>query len=721
MKHTVWRTILCAITAFWFIAGSVFAVETTRFTFVTISDIHIPDYGFSIGQPLDEASLLPLHNQQNIKKMVRECLVMDPKPSFVINCGDTVDNGWTPLLTLYRKLMQPLVAAGMPVYTVVGNHDLDYAGIAAQDLAEIFEPLGPASIGRHGTRYSFDYHGCHFVILNDRPISGLIRLNPEDISWFRHDLKAVKKDTRILLFMHADLPVEDTHHIVELLQPFRYPVIFQGHAHEESIGKWGGVPVVVTGSLYGGNPKAGSYRIVTVSPDRITVRTRDFADPEGAFGPETAIEFPPPGPNVRIIEPREGASRSGNLAITVATDAQSSGVMEYSIPGFAKWTPMTLSDGKWRASATLPDVPGRYLLTIQFKGQNGAVTLAHRTFIITGEAVREAWSRDLGSAVQGAPVIWHDSVIVPSIEGGVYALRLKDGATVWRCPADGGQIVGRMAIEGDRVFYGAGRSIYALDAKTGKPLWRTIVEGTVIAGLTVQDGKLFAPAGEHALVCLDIRDGKQLWSYPMRLPIIMEATAANGRVFFGAMDGFVRALDAATGKAVWENRISAPEDNYTTAPFWPPAALGDNVVISKLQSDKDNMNIMALPMSDGARAWSRQISGAPLRPVANLEHDKLFALFPRGLQCMNSADGDSLWSRTVGVGMYAGIAVRDRLFFRDGERLCCVDASTGEARWIYKTSTGPQGSYYGPGAFAVTDSLVVVGTMDGRVMALKGR
>ena len=256
-----WKTAILAaalfIVAVW--SGGAASAGANGFSFVTISDVHVPGYGFGIGQSLDEAALMPMHNQQRIRQFVGECLALEPKPAFVMNCGDTGDAGWTTLLKLYQKEMQPLVSAGIPVYTVVGNHDLDYAGIDRDDLAEVFGPLGPASIGRHGTRYSFDYGGCHFAILNNRPVTGLIRLNPDDIEWLRKDLKPVGKNTRVLLFMHANMPEEDTHHVVELLQPFASSVIFHGHSHSDAITRWGGVPVVVTGSLYGGNPKAGSY------------------------------------------------------------------------------------------------------------------------------------------------------------------------------------------------------------------------------------------------------------------------------------------------------------------------------------------------------------------------------------------------------------------------------------------------------------------------------
>ena len=111
-----------------------------------------------------------------------------------------------------------------------------------------------------------------------------------------------------------------------------------------------------------------------------------------------------------------------------------------------------------------------------------------------------------------------------------------------------------------------------------------------------------------------------------------------------------------------------------------------------------------------------------MRQTVSPEKDKLYTLFTqkgRGLQCLSMRDGSPLWTQATGVGMSAGIATGDAVLLRDNDNICCVDAATGTVQWTYRTNTGPQGSYYGPDAFAVRDRLAVVGTMDGQVIALE--
>ena len=231
------------------------------------------------------------------------------------------------------------------------------------------------------------------------------------------------------------------------------------------------------------------------------------------------------------------------------------------------------------------------------------------------------------------------------------------------------------------------------------------------------------PAGEHKLYCLDARRGEILWDYAAALPIIMEAVVQENRVFFGAMDGIFRALDTTTGKEVWSNRWSSLEDKYTTAPFWPPVIAGNKVIVCKSPAGKEEKNLVAFSAATGSVIWSRRLNAGRLRLVLSPDKDKLYASYSSnrisGLQCLSVEDGSTVWSQAAGVGMNAGIATQDEVLFRDAYSVCCVDALTGNVKWIYHASTGPQGSLYGPGAMAVRDNRVIVGTMDGNVFVLR--
>ena len=454
------------------------------------------------------------------------------------------------------------------------------------------------------------------------------------------------------------------------------------------------------------------------------LRTRDFAEPTVALGAEQALEPPPPGPQIRLVAPRVDAVVRESIQLVAETEPVVPGETEYLIPGFKGWTPVQGNGGRWEAVVPAPPTPGRHFLAVQFKGENGAVVWAHAAFRVAGEKVQEVWAKDLGSAIQGAPAIWRDLVIVPTRERGVYALRLTDGEVVWRRSVEPGQVLGRAAVDGGAVFYGAGRVVYACEARTGRLLWQTPVKGTMVAGLTASAGRVYAPAGENRLYCLDACDGKTRWEYAVDLPILMEPVVGGGKVFFGAMDGFFRALDDATGEEVWKHELSTRGDGYPSAPYWPPALVGDKVIVSKRPARKEEKSLIAFRAASGKIIWSRQAPGFPSRLAVSPEQDRLYAFGSQegrpGLQCLSVEDGAVLWRQVNGVGMYAAVAGRDEVVVRDAANsLCCVEADTGAVKWLYRVSLGPQGSLYGASSLAVKDNLAVVGTMDGQVLALK--
>lgn len=696
--------------------------EIEPFSFIAISDVHVPSYGFPINQPLDHDTLMEMHNPKRLRQFVRETLESGSRPSLIMNCGDTGDLGWTCLLKHYVAEMQPIVEAGIPVFTVVGNHDLDYAGIAARDLAAIFDPLGPESVGRGGTRYSFDYNGCHFVVVNNRPVTGLIRFNPEELAWLRDDLATVDHDTRVLVFMHANMQEDDTFRIVELLQPFTESMIIQGHRHNAGMDRWGRVPVVLVGSLYGGTPEAGSYSVFDVTADSVVVRIHDYADATEVLGEPEAVTFLPVGPSLDVDVPDEVFQPGQDIEITVTAQPSAAGIVEYRFTGTSDWMTMEHTDGQWKAGIKLPREPGRHFLSVRYNGDDGSVVLAHDIVTVASDEVSLAWSHDLGSAMMGKQTLWNGLAIVPTVEGGVYAFRVGDGTEVWHNEVDSGQILGGLVVEGDVVVYAAGQVVYGCDVRTGNELWRTDVGGTVVAALSAGEGRVFLPVGEEGVSALDAGNGELLWNSTVPLPVMMHAVTDGKRVYFGAMDGILRALDAANGEEVWRYAMSLSGDKYTTAAFWPPVVCGSRVVMSKIPASGEERNMAAFDASTGKKLWEIRHDGGTYRLEASPGGTTLYA-YSRGengsgIQCISAVDGARSWALGDTSAMNAACAWNDAVLVRDGYTSSCIDTATGELIWKYRTSSGPQGAYYGPGAMALGDGTAVIGTMDGIVMGL---
>ncbi|MFH1716587.1 MAG: PQQ-binding-like beta-propeller repeat protein, partial [Planctomycetota bacterium] len=110
---------------------------------------------------------------------------------------------------------------------------------------------------------------------------------------------------------------------------------------------------------------------------------------------------------------------------------------------------------------------------------------------IDADSGKVRWTFFTGGPVRFAPAAWRDRIFAASDDGHIYAIKLEDGALLWkhrggpnermcmgnermisRWPARGGPVV-----MGDIVYYAAGIwpsdgvFLYALDARTGEVLW----------------------------------------------------------------------------------------------------------------------------------------------------------------------------------------------------------------------------------------------------------
>lgn len=136
---------------------------------------------------------------------------------FLIVEGDVMGDD----LGLYPRMKKVLSAAGMPVYFVPGNHDLDFDAKSDKDSFDTFKrEWGP-------TYYSFDLGDVHFVVLDNVrfPCTQEDNLdgkhsfcdNPEtsptyngvidaaQMEWLANDLRHVAPNKLIVLNMHIPL------------------------------------------------------------------------------------------------------------------------------------------------------------------------------------------------------------------------------------------------------------------------------------------------------------------------------------------------------------------------------------------------------------------------------------------------------------------------------------------------------------------------------------
>ncbi len=156
-------------------------------------------------------------------------------PDFAIFTGDAIEIIDSPddeetklaLNEQWDEFLDELSPLTRPVYLTPGWHDYKSAA-----HAEVFSKrLG-------SPRYSFDYHDCHFIVLNcyeafingEASTDAVWRLGARQLDWLAMDLSAHKSAKHTFVIVHAFYESMERQEVVDLLKgrPF---TIFSASSH----------------------------------------------------------------------------------------------------------------------------------------------------------------------------------------------------------------------------------------------------------------------------------------------------------------------------------------------------------------------------------------------------------------------------------------------------------------------------------------------------------
>jgi uncharacterized repeat protein (TIGR02543 family) len=132
------------------------------FRFIVMGDS--PHFECLYTDPPEKCIDVEVLNQIN-----QQIISLDPKPAFLFFCGDMANYGGTRMLQGWNSIMQTVRDAGIPIYAIIGNHELrDATGISEQQqqaFQAVFSDLpqnGPP--GYESLAYSFTYRNGFFLI-----------------------------------------------------------------------------------------------------------------------------------------------------------------------------------------------------------------------------------------------------------------------------------------------------------------------------------------------------------------------------------------------------------------------------------------------------------------------------------------------------------------------------------------------------------------------------
>lgn len=168
--------------------------------------------------------------------------LMGTKARFYLALGDIMYND----LSLFDKMIRIVGQIGIPIYHVMGNHDMNFQVPDDKYEAETFKRL-------HGPDYfSFNYGSVHFVLLNSVKYKGwneeknekgdyIGNIHDRQLTWLKNDLSFVPEDHLLVLAMHipvrSEMYIEENSLIVnrealfKILENRKHLLALAGHMH----------------------------------------------------------------------------------------------------------------------------------------------------------------------------------------------------------------------------------------------------------------------------------------------------------------------------------------------------------------------------------------------------------------------------------------------------------------------------------------------------------
>ena len=212
------------------------------------------------------------------------------RPAFVIITGDLVNkSGDAAQIAEYKRIVGK-IDSSIPVYDVVGNHDIE--NVPTPDTIVAYTNLfGP-------DHYTFRHGGFAGIVINSMLLHSPQKTTNEAAaqeSWLRMELERAKGDSakHIVVFQHhpwflksADetnqyfnIPRERRASHLAFFHEFGVKYLFSGHYHRNAVAYDDEIEAVTTGPV--GQPHGGDVsglRVVIVRDDKIEHRYYHFGE-----------------------------------------------------------------------------------------------------------------------------------------------------------------------------------------------------------------------------------------------------------------------------------------------------------------------------------------------------------------------------------------------------------------------------------------------------------
>jgi outer membrane protein assembly factor BamB len=652
--------------------------QPDEFTFFDITDTHQTATG----------SVEPL------RRLVTEAVDSAARPAFIIDTGDITEAGRPEEYEQFQGAIAGLKPSNIAFYAVPGNHDVRWSPGGKEDFAHAFGKLYQA----------FDYGGAHFVLLDSTvALEHWGHIDKAELDWLDKDLKKVRADTPIFVFMHHSIGrdgpttrfVDNEYDLTKRFIGHNVVAIFTGHGHADLAWKTNGIQTLMCKGLY-----QGSYYKVAVTPVLVTIDRVYTQTPGVPFhvtipisrrSKPSQLKAGWDDPNVPFLERKRAAATLEPRAVTDNPDKEKA---EYRVDDGA-WKPMT-KDARdiWRdVFLTRPLAVGVHSADVRLTTSNNISLSDELIFEVerTSSEPTQRWALNLDGPIQSSPQLVGDTLYVSSLDGRVYALTTIKGKKRWTFPTKGPILSSPLVLE-DTLYVGSNdHFLYAIDISNGKQRWKFDTGSPVIATPAAAGG-VVCVGGDRKIYGIDARTGNVRWTRPTG-GFFQSRAATDGSTFYlGGWDNMVYALDARTGEPHWTRKLGR-------AFYYAPAIASPSIVSGKVYICTNDNTMHCLDARTGAVVWSISApkGGDPLgysSPTVAGETLYIAGLGDHGdVYAFAASDGAVRWRTPTGQTIYdssvrIGPDGRSLAIMGVRGKVSVLDTGSGRRIWGYELGPG---------------------------------
>ncbi len=560
--------------------------------------------------------------RQRFEATLADVAALDKPVAFAVVTGDLVHSANEAQFT---EVAQAFDQSPLPLYPVIGDHDLDPDSLRVRSYERWFGP----------TCYSFDKGGVHFVAFNNvAPISA-------DGEWRQYDWLAAdiaQASGQVVMLTHFMTSRAD----LDRYTAMGVDAVFSGHWHANRIRQVDGVTEFNTApARYAGIDRTPhGFRLVEMDPQSVVGRYRwgGVHDHLRAVSPAAGLAVAEDGGRVQaMVYDTRRTQLEVDYRVLEADQSVAAGALAHR----GGWL--------WQSPASLNLAPGDYNLEIEARSGGVPFASALVDFSVTGSLLPQSVTDSEWSSVRGVAEGTGAAEVVLAAPSQLAWAAYAGGPTGFSSPlvAEGRLFVahsGASAATGP-----AGPGLRAFDPTTGLELWDQTTAGDVKGTPAVASGTIVLVTAGGAVQAFNTANGAERWRADLGDPTerfdISSPTIAGGVVYVGGTSR-TAAINLADGTIVWERSLATSD---FLATVYSAPAVADDVVALGLFS-----GLYVLDRTTGLTLWSRA--------ALNREHHRSPAiadgvLYAAGdnfgtqrLRAFDLATGAELWAAPVSVG-----------------------------------------------------------------------